>query len=128
MSSSNQALVSFDDPGWDKSYNPIGAYGRSELADLLLSRQLAWIAQKNNWNLLSLGAHPGNAATSIFENGTQLGGQQPLLLRVASRLPPQHSADAGADPMLYAATATDVTQACYYGPRFGLVGRPAPKE
>lgn len=28
--------------------------------------------------------------------------------------------------MLYAATAADVPQGGYYGPRFGLVGRPAP--
>lgn len=124
MSSGNQSPIDFDDLNWNRSYSPVGAYGRSKLADLLLSRQLARIATKNNWNLLSLGAHPGNASTNIFENGAQLGGRQPLLLRVAWRLTPQHSAEAGADPMLYAATASDVTQAGYYGPRFTLVGRP----
>lgn len=126
MSSGNQAPIDFDNLNWEKDYSPVGAYGRSKLADLLLGQQLARIAAENNWNLLSLGAHPGNAATSIFDNGVQLGGRQPLLLRVAWRLTPQHSAEAGADPMLYAATAADVTQGGYYGPRFGLVGRPAP--
>lgn len=28
--------------------------------------------------------------------------------------------------MLYAATSADVAQGGYYGPRFGLIGRPAP--
>ncbi|WP_335989429.1 SDR family oxidoreductase [Glycomyces sp. MUSA5-2] len=125
MASSNQAPIDFDNLQWATGYNPIRAYGRSKLADLLLSRQLARIATERGWNLLSVGAHPGSAATSIFENGTQLGGDQPRLLRLAARVTPMHSAEAGADPMLYAATASDVEQAGYYGPRFGLVGRPA---
>lgn len=110
MSSSNQAAIDFDDLNCEQDYNPVGAYGQSKLADLLLSRQLARIATKKHWNLLSVGAYPGNAATNIFENGTQLGGERPLLLRVAWRLTPQHSAEAGADPMVYAATAAGVKQ------------------
>ncbi|WP_431836329.1 oxidoreductase [Cellulomonas sp. Y8] len=125
MPSGNQAPIDFDDLNWERSYDPTAAYGRSKLADLLLSRQLARIATERGWPLLSLGAHPGNASTAIFDNGTQLGGRQPLALRIAWRITPQHSAEAGADPMLYAATAADVEQAGYYGPRFGLVGRPA---
>jgi NAD(P)-dependent dehydrogenase (short-subunit alcohol dehydrogenase family) len=125
MSSGNQAPIDFADLGWTEHYDPVGAYGRSKLADLLLSRELARIATRRGWNLLSLGAHPGNASTAIFENGAQLGGRQPLALRIAWRVTPRHSAEAGADPMLYAATAADVEQAGYYGPRFGLVGRPA---
>lgn len=125
MASGNQAPIDFDDLNWVDNYSPVGAYGRSKLADLLLSRELARIATQRGWKMLSLGAHPGNAATSIFDNGSQLGGRQPWLLRAAWRLTPQHSAEAGADPMLYAATARDVEQGGYYGPRFGLVGRPA---
>ncbi|MDF3312147.1 oxidoreductase [Rhodococcus sp. T2V] len=125
MSSSNQAPIDFGNLNWERDYSPIGAYARSKLADLLLSQQLARVASARGWNLLSLGSHPGNASTSIFENGTQLGGRQPLLLRIAALITPRHSAEAGADPMLYAATAADVTQGGYYGPRFGMVGRPA---
>ncbi|MFD7025238.1 oxidoreductase [Promicromonospora sukumoe] len=126
MSSSNQGPIDFDNLNWDTGYTPIAAYARSKLADLLMSQQLARVAAQCGWNLLSLAAHPGSAATSIFDNGTQLGGAQPLALRIATRITPTHSAEAGADPMLYAATATDVKQGGYFGPRFGLVGRPAP--
>ncbi|WP_435226194.1 oxidoreductase [Streptomyces sp. Tue6028] len=125
MSSSNQGPIDFNNLNWETGYTPIGAYARSKLADLLMSQQLARIAAQHRWNLLSVGSHPGSAATSIFDNGTQLGGKQPLALRIAARITPTHSAEAGADPMLYAATAADVKQAGYFGPRFGLVGRPA---
>lgn len=128
MSSGNLAPIDFDDLNWEKSYSPNGAYGRSKLADLLLSQQLARIATERGWNLLSLGAHPGNASTSIYENGAQFGGRPILALRIAWRITPRHSAAAGAAPILYAATRGDVVQGGYYGPRFGLIGKPAPAK
>ncbi|WP_426937261.1 SDR family oxidoreductase [Brevibacterium sp. LE-L] len=128
MSSGNQAPIDFDDLNWEKDYNANGAYGRSKLADLLFSRELARIAKARGWNLLSLGAHPGNASTSIFDNGKQYGDEPILAIRIAWRITPQHSAAAGAAPMLYAATRPDVVQAGYYGPRFNLVGKPAPAK
>ncbi|WP_152351868.1 SDR family oxidoreductase [Brachybacterium subflavum] len=128
MSSGNQSPIDFDDLNWEKSYDANGAYGRSKLADLLLSRELARIAERRGWNLLSLGAHPGNASTSIFENGKQYGDTPILAIRIAWRITPQHSAAAGAAPMLYAATQPDVVQAGYYGPRLHLVGPPGPAK
>ena len=125
MSSGNQAPIDFDDLNWEKSYSANGAYGRSKLADLLFSRQLARVAEAKGLNLLSLGAHPGNASTSIYDNGTQYGGKPILVLRIAWKITPRHSAAAGAAPMLLAATSPDVEQAGYYGPRFGLIGAPA---
>ncbi|MDF3309678.1 SDR family oxidoreductase [Rhodococcus sp. T2V] len=120
--------IDFEDLNWTRSYDPTGAYGRSKLADLLLSQQLARLATKNGWNLLSLGAHPGNSATGIADAGPRMGGKPSLLFRVAWKLTPQHSAEAGADPMLYAATAADVKQGGYYGPRWNLVGKPVPAK
>lgn len=128
MSSGNQSPIDFEDLNWERSYSANGAYGRSKLADLLFSRELARFAQRRGWNLLSLGAHPGNASTSIFDNGTQYGDTPILAIRIAWRITPQHSAAAGAAPMLYAATRPDVVQAGYYGPRFNLVGRPGPAK
>jgi NAD(P)-dependent dehydrogenase (short-subunit alcohol dehydrogenase family) len=125
MSSSNQAALDFDDLNAEREYEPNRAYGRSKLADLLFSQQLARISTGRGWNLLSVAAHPGNASTSIFENGKQFGERPILALRIGWRVTPRHSANAGAAPMLYAATSPDVTQGGYYGPRFGLIGRPA---
>lgn len=119
-----RGAIDFADLNWKQSYNPTGAYARSKLADLILSQQLATIATERGWNLLSLGAHPGNSATNIAASGPQLGGEPSLLFKVAWKVTPQHSAEAGADPMLYAATAPSVTQGGYYGPRFNLVGSP----
>ena len=128
MSSSNQAPIDFDDLNWEKSYDANGAYGRSKLADLLLSQQLARIAKDKGWNLLSGGAHPGNSSTNISENGSQYGDRPIPILRLLWRITPSHSPAAGAAPMLDAATRPDVVQGGYYGPRFGLIGRPAPAK
>jgi len=124
MSSANQAPLDFDDLNWERSYSANGAYGRSKLAGMLLSQQLARIATQRGWNLLSLGAHPGNSKTDIFTNGAQYGDRPVLALRIAWRITPSHSAAAGAAPMLYAATRPDAVQGGYYGPRFGLIGPP----
>lgn len=127
MSSGNLRDIDFDNVNWDHGYDANGAYGQSKLADLLFSRQLARIADQHGWPLLSVGAHPGNASTSIYNNGTQLDGGKPILaLRIGWKITPRHSAQSGAQPLLYAATRPDVVQAGYYGPRFGLIGGPVP--
>ncbi|MFI6744417.1 SDR family oxidoreductase [Nonomuraea sp. NPDC050451] len=120
-----RGTIDFGDLNWRRSYDPTAAYGRSKLADLLLSRHLARLASERGWPLLSAGAHPGNAATNIAASGPRLGGEPSLLFRIAWKITPQHSAEAGADPMLYAATAPGITQGGYYGPRWGLIGPPA---
>ena len=131
MSSGTASMgrIDFDDLNWEKSYDPVRSYASSKLADQLLSRQLARISRERGWRLLSAGAHPGHASTALAETGPQLGGELPpslkMSLRVTRWLVPRHSAEAGADPMLYAATASDVVQGGYYGPRWGVVGVPA---
>ncbi|WP_019546865.1 SDR family oxidoreductase [Streptomyces sulphureus] len=120
--------IDFSDLNWHKRYDPTAAYGRSKLAGLLMAQQLARTATERGWPLLSIGAHPGNAATNIAASGPRLGGEPSLLFRVAWKVTPQHSAEAGAAPMLYAATSPDAAQGGYYGPRWGLVGRPAPAD
>lgn len=128
MTSSNQAEIDFEDLNSKRTYDPNKAYGRSKLADLLFAQQLARIATQRHWNLLSLAAHPGNASTSIYENGTQYGGKPIPVLRIAWKITPRHSAAAGAAPMLLAATSPNAVQGGYYGPRFGLIGAPAPAK
>ncbi|MCZ0991064.1 SDR family oxidoreductase [Streptomyces diastatochromogenes] len=121
-----RGTINFDDLQWQRSYNPTGAYAQSKLADLLLSQHLAKLATENGWPLLSLGAHPGNAATNIAASGPNLGGDSSLFFRIAWKITPQHDAAAGAAPMVYAATSPDAVQGGYYGPRWSLVGPPGP--
>lgn len=128
MTSTNQQAIDFDNLDWTRRYSAIGAYARSKLADALMAQELARLATKRGWNLLSLSAHPGTADTNIFENGKQLGGKQPLLLRILAPLVPSQSAEGGADPMLYAAMRADVVQGGYYGAEKGMTGPPAPTK
>jgi NAD(P)-dependent dehydrogenase (short-subunit alcohol dehydrogenase family) len=128
MTSTNQAELDLDDLNAHKQYDANAAYGHSKRADLLFAQQLARVATAKGWSLTSLAAHPGNASTSIYDNGTQFGGRPILALRIGWKITPRHSASAGAAPLLYAATRPDVVQAGYYGPRFGLVGKPAPAK
>lgn len=116
--------IDFDDLNWTTRYDPTAAYARSKLADQLLFTHLARVATGRSWPLLSVGAHPGNAVTNIATNGPTLGGNPSLMFRIAATVTPRHSAEAGAEPMVYAATSPDVVQGGYYGPRWGLVGRP----
>lgn len=125
MSSGNQAEIDFGNLNSERSYDPVKAYATSKLADLLFSRQLARVATDKNWPLMSLGAHPGNASTEIYNNGAQYGGKQIPVLRITWRITPRHSAAAGAAPELMAATSTAAVQGGYYGPKFGLIGPPA---
>ncbi|MBU2663674.1 SDR family oxidoreductase [Actinoplanes bogorensis] len=124
--------IDFDDLNWERHYNPTAAYARSKLANLLMTMHLARVSDERGWNLLSAGAHPGSAATNLAFSGPAMGGRPSLLFRVALRVVPHHSAAAGAQPMLYAATSPDAVQGGYYGPRWGLIGparpaRPTPK-
>ncbi|WP_130485263.1 hypothetical protein [Microcella putealis] len=80
---------------------------------------------RSGWNLLSLSAHPSTANTNIFDNGKQLGGNQPLLLRILAPLVPSHPPEGGADSMLYATTRADVVHGGYYGLEKGMTGPPA---
>ncbi|GAA0451426.1 hypothetical protein Aca07nite_55940 [Actinoplanes capillaceus] len=120
--------IDFDDLNWAKSYKPTAAYAQSKLADLLFSQYLAQLAEARRWNLLSAGAHPGSAATNLATSGPLMGGKQSLLFRIAIKVTPTHSAEAGAQPMLYAATSPDAVQGGYYGPRWEMVGPPRPAK
>ena len=64
-----RATLDLDDFQSDKSYSPMGAYGRSKLAMLIFAIELQRRAEKNGWNLLSMAAHPGWARTDIIGNG-----------------------------------------------------------
>ena len=122
-----RARINFDDLQWKREYRPTAAYAQSKLADLLLSQHLAKLASQRGWDLLSTGAHPGNAATNIAASGPTLGGRPSLLFRIAWKVVPQQSAEQGAEPLLFAATSPDAVQGGYYGPRWAMVG-PARSE
>ena len=106
--------VRVDDLSFDKrAYNRMVAYSQSKLANLLFSSELS--RRGAAAGLLAVAAHPGVAATSLFDSMippipgaksiTQLG------LRIVG-----NSEAAGALSRLYAATMPDVRSDDYLGP------------
>jgi NAD(P)-dependent dehydrogenase (short-subunit alcohol dehydrogenase family) len=112
-----RAALDLDDLQSERSYSPMRAYGRSKLAMLMFAIELQRRAERNGWNLRSVAAHPGWARTDIIGNG--IGGGNPglkawVITQVFGLV--AQSADDGALPLLYAATAPQAQGGAYYGP------------
>lgn len=127
MSSNVAAIgrIHFNDPQRRRHYSPYPAYAQSKLADLLFAFELASIANRRNWNLMSNAAHPGFTRTNLISAGSSLGRDKPRRqwTREAKFLPSQ-GAEQGSEPLLYAAASPEAVSGTYYGPSryFGLVG------
>jgi NAD(P)-dependent dehydrogenase (short-subunit alcohol dehydrogenase family) len=119
----------WDDLDGRKHYNAWGAYGQSKLANLLFSFELARRLEAKHTNVSSLACHPGYAATNLqYVGPKQTGSWLGLgIMQLGNRLIAQ-SAEFGALPTLYAASALDAKNGEYIGPSglFGLSGAPRP--
>jgi NAD(P)-dependent dehydrogenase (short-subunit alcohol dehydrogenase family) len=97
----------------ERRYRPMRAYGQSKLANLLFMVELDRRARVRG--LVSVGVHPGAAITNLqrfaFGRLVQFAGQ---------------SAEQGALPSLFAASAAGISGGSYFGPCrwFGLMGAP----
>jgi NAD(P)-dependent dehydrogenase (short-subunit alcohol dehydrogenase family) len=109
-----------------RRYSPTRAYGASKLADLLITRHLARLAEERGWDLRSTGAHPGYTRTNLQASGPTLGRSTARRLPppALERLLPSQEVDTGAEPLLVAATDAGAENGSYWGPsgRFGLTG------
>jgi len=121
-----RASIHFDDLQWERSYDRIGAYGQSKLANLLftyeLQRRLAARSDARNATI-AVAAHPGGSNTELVRN-------LPAILRpVSNVLGPVlfQSAAMGALPTLRAATDPAVQGGQYYGPEGFAEQRGHPK-
>ncbi|MVF13454.1 SDR family oxidoreductase [Ketobacter sp. MCCC 1A13808] len=109
----------FEDPNWDKTkFNHWKAYARSKIATASFTMELHRRLQKNGADIISLGAHPGFAATDV---GTKTGATTPKTAfgkwyqgKLESWIValPVHAAE----PMVHAISADDVVGGDYYGP------------
>ncbi|MFT4946621.1 MAG: NAD(P)-dependent dehydrogenase (short-subunit alcohol dehydrogenase family) [Natronomonas sp.] len=109
--------VDFGDLQSEDSYNKWDAYAQSKLANLLFAYELDRRLDSAGANVLSTACHPGYAATNLQRSGPEQSGSRLRLamMRVANAVLAQ-SAEAGALPMLYAATHGGVTGREYVGP------------
>jgi NAD(P)-dependent dehydrogenase (short-subunit alcohol dehydrogenase family) len=122
--------IDFDDLHGIRAYRPWKAYAQSKLAVLTFAFELQRRATEGGWGIAGLAAHPGWALTDLYANGP-LSGEGPSILarlmRRATRLV-SHSAEVGALPILFAATAPEAEGGGFYGRSwlFELRGPPAP--
>jgi NAD(P)-dependent dehydrogenase (short-subunit alcohol dehydrogenase family) len=103
----------FDDLQGEGRYSRWGAYAQSKLANLLFAFELNRRLEAAGRRLISVAAHPGYSATNL-----QLSGPPPherLAMRIGNLLFAQ-SAEIGALPILYAATAPGLHGGSYAGP------------
>jgi NAD(P)-dependent dehydrogenase (short-subunit alcohol dehydrogenase family) len=98
-------------------YRPRAAYSESKLANLLFALELQRRSRANAGALVSTAAHPGIAATNLFASRSGMGAN-PLVRLLGAVLMPvlTQSAAAGANPILYAASAA--VGGSYSGPQW----------
>jgi NAD(P)-dependent dehydrogenase (short-subunit alcohol dehydrogenase family) len=127
MSSNVAAIgrIRFNDPQRRRRYSPYPAYAQSKLADLLFALELASIANRRDWDLMSNAAHPGFTRTNLLSAGASLGRNKPRRQWISgARFIPSQGVEQGSEPLLYAAASPEAISGAYYGPSryFGLVG------
>jgi NAD(P)-dependent dehydrogenase (short-subunit alcohol dehydrogenase family) len=109
-----------------QDYRGFDYYGRTKLADLLLSHELEGHFRRTGVDSLSVAAHPGFTATGIVGSG--FAGLPGILRPIATwgMGALGQPVEIGALPILYAATANGVAGDDYFGPRAlgGLRGYP----
>ena len=117
--------INFDDLNSEAGYNRWGAYGQSKLANLMFAFELDRRARQARVTLRSLAAHPGYAATNLQSAGPGLPHER-LFMGIANKVIAQ-SAEKGALPALYAATAPGAEGGTLIGPDGFMEGRGHPK-
>ncbi len=116
--------IDLEDLNWERrGYSSWRAYGQSKLANLLFTSELQRRLREAGSGVLVNAAHPGYAATNLQSRTASRVGN--LLGRIGNRLLAQ-SADQGAWPALYAATA-ELPGDSYVGPDGFMEQRGHPK-
>jgi NAD(P)-dependent dehydrogenase (short-subunit alcohol dehydrogenase family) len=109
--------INFDDLMGERRYQAWRAYGQSKLANLLFTSELQRRLDLGGVAVLAMAAHPGYAATNLQAVGPSMRGQRWAMgaVELGNRLFSQ-SAEMGALPVLYAATAPGLPGDTFVGP------------
>ncbi|WP_435159321.1 oxidoreductase [Haladaptatus sp. DFWS20] len=110
--------IDFGDLHGEQAYDKRDAYAQSKLANLLFAYELdRRLDDAGIEDVLSVACHPGYASTNLQRRGPEQEGSLIRLwvMRLANAMFAQ-SAERGALPMLYAATADGVMGGDYIGP------------
>jgi len=105
--------INLADPNWEhRRYSRWRAYGQAKLANLMFAYELQRRLTAAGSSVISVAAHPGYANTDLQSHTQSI---QDHVMAIGNRYFAQ-SADMGALPSLYAATAADVVGGAFYGP------------
>lgn len=110
--------IDFDDLQGERSYDEWDAYGQSKLANLLFAYELQRRLDNTSVDgVMSVACHPGYADTNLQQRGPEQSGSTVRLwmMKAANAIIAQDAED-GVLPLLYAATASDMTGGDYVGP------------
>ncbi|MDQ0580879.1 oxidoreductase [Streptomyces rishiriensis] len=119
-----------DDLNSERKYGRWVAYGRTKTANLLFTHELARRLAATGAEVVAAAAHPGYAATNLQTAGPRAEGRPVAerLMALGNRVFGQ-PAEAGALPVLYAATAPGVRPDSFTGPSLAMWrGAPAPSR
>jgi protochlorophyllide reductase len=120
--------IRLDDPSFDTGgYRAFPAYAQSKLANLLFSAELGRRLRTAGHDTISISAEPGFARTELGAKDSTSPSRR-AMVRISYLIIPSQSADAGAGPVLRAATDPDATSGRLYGPRMGTRGAPVEKK
>ncbi len=121
--------IDFDDLQHEQEYDKWAAYGQSKLANVLFAYELDRRLRAANASVTSVACHPGFAATNLQLRGPEAEGSRLRLLAMkAANAAVAQSAEAGAWPLLYAATHPSIDGGEYVGPGGLLNVRGHPEE
>ncbi|MCH5677507.1 oxidoreductase [Streptomyces gilvus] len=120
------ANIDIDDLNSERRYRRWVAYARSKTANLLFTHELARRLAAQGADVVAAAAHPGYAETNLQGAAPRMEGRRLMgrAMEIGNRVFAQ-SAEAGALPVLYAATAPDVRPDSFTGPSF-MMWRGAP--
>ena len=111
-----QGIIDFEDLDWSRrSYDRMKCYGDSKLANLLFMNSLNRLSEESGAGTIAVAAHPGLTGTERQQT-IGIGGKLTKWLASPVRK--------GVLPQLLASTDPQVGPGEYYGPRFGLFGKP----
>lgn len=122
-----EGRIDFGNLDAEHGYSAWGSYQQSKLANLMFALELDRRMRSAGVGAISVAAHPGLAATDLFARTSQAHGWRwaQLAYPVLGRMFAQ-SSRAGAQPVVHAATAAEISGGEYFGPRvLELWGKPA---
>lgn len=116
--------IKLDDLNSEKKYRKVKAYSQSKLANLLFAFDLGRKLKRYGYKTMSIGTHPGWAATNLQFAGNQKGSKlRYWAYKIANPIFAQ-SPRKGALPALFAAVDEQIQSGDYTGSRFMVWGSP----